>query len=185
MQRFEILKLRLHDGRGLKKPSRMWWQMKLSISGEAFIKSFESFSPVPYLDQTKKIWTIGWGHTDGVNQWTPQINRDQGEVLFSEDVEGCEECINEELKTELTQSEFDALVSFIFNEGSERFLTSTLLAKLRQGDKQGAAKEFARWIYYHDDLKRPLVSDGLVNRRAKEKALFLTDFLQTRSAPAE
>lgn len=149
--------------------------MKLDFSGCEFIKKFEELRLKAYQDQRGK-WTIGWGHTDGVDRWTPIINEAQAESFFREDVSMCERIVSMTVKIELTQSEFNALVSFSFNEGVGKFHTSTLLKKLNSGDKRGAAKEFDRWIYYLDvNTGEWKVSNGLVERRRVERELFLSD----------
>jgi lysozyme len=68
----------------------------------------------------------------------------------------------------LTQNQFDALVSFVFNLGVGNFRTSTLLKKLNAGDNDGAAQEFGRWIHAGGKAL-----PGLVRRREAERALFL------------
>jgi lysozyme len=62
---------------------------------------------------------------------------------------------------------FDAMSDFIFNEGEGRLAASTLLRLVNQGDKEGAAGQFGRWIY-----AGKVVQPGLVLRRLVEKELF-------------
>lgn len=68
----------------------------------------------------------------------------------------------------LTQNEFDALASFVFNVGLGAFEKSKLRRLLKAGDKAGAANEFPRW-----NKAAGKVLPGLVTRRAAERALFL------------
>lgn len=158
--------------------------MKLDEAGKNLIKRFEALRLSPYLDR-EKVWTIGWGHTYGVNEKTLPIDETQAEVFFSADCEPCEEIITKSVKIDLTQNEFNALVSFTFNEGVSAFHNSTLLKKLNSGDRQGAAKEFDRWIYATDKETGEIsVVDDLIIRRALEKTLFLSDFLATRVSSA-
>ena len=70
----------------------------------------------------------------------------------------------------LSQSQFDALVSLVFNIGGGAFRKSTLLQKLNAGDYAGASNEFMRWI-----KAKGRVLGGLVTRRAAERALFLSE----------
>lgn len=67
---------------------------------------------------------------------------------------------------------FDTLVSFAYNVGAENggLKRSTLLRKLNQGDYEGAAQEFDRWINANG---RPF--QGLINRRNDEETLFRRD----------
>lgn len=73
------------------------------------------------------------------------------------------------MKVRITQGQFDALVSFAYNLVLRSLSTSTLLQKLNDGDKQGAADQFGRWV--NASGKRP---DGLVARRAAEREMFLS-----------
>ena len=68
------------------------------------------------------------------------------------------------VKVKLTQGQYDALVSFVFNVGETKFYSSTLLRKINAGDCLGAAAEFDRWVYAKG--KR---LPGLVSRRADER----------------
>lgn len=73
----------------------------------------------------------------------------------------------------MTQNQFDALVSFTFNNGENAFASSTLRRKLNSKDYLGAASEFSRWVYVQDPkTKKMIVSEGLKNRRIDEKNLF-------------
>lgn len=159
--------------------------MLLSKEGELLIKKFESFSSTAYKD-IAGIWTIGWGHTYGVGERTPRCSDAQAKEWFDDDIKKCESAILEKVKIILTQSELDALCSFIFNVGVSRFSTSTLLRKLNSGDIQGAGRELDRWVFVKDPLTQlSLVSKGLAERRLLEKHLFLRDFYEARKKTSE
>ena len=80
-----------------------------------------------------------------------------------------ESAVYENVKVGLNQNQFDALVSLTYNIGIGAFSKSTLLKKLNAGDYKGTSNQFDVWV--NAGGKR---LDGLVKRRAKEKALFLT-----------
>jgi lysozyme len=66
-----------------------------------------------------------------------------------------------------------AVVSFAYNLGVPAYEASTLRRKIDAGDWDGAALEFPKWNKYTDPAtKQRKVSNGLVNRRRAEKALF-------------
>ena len=69
----------------------------------------------------------------------------------------------------INQNQFDALVSLCFNIGAGNFRSSTLLRVLNAGNLMAAADQFLVW-----DKVAGQVSDGLVRRRAAERALFVT-----------
>ena len=72
------------------------------------------------------------------------------------------------VKCELNQNQFDALVSFVFNIGRDNFKRSSMLKFLNSNHYPLSSGQFDRWIH-----SRGKVVQGLVKRRAAEKALFL------------
>lgn len=78
----------------------------------------------------------------------------------------------------LTEGENAAYLSFIYNVGAEAFRTSTLRKKLFAGDHIGACNELTRWVY---SKGRKL--NGLVNRRAKERELCLSNLKVNANEP--
>jgi lysozyme len=74
------------------------------------------------------------------------------------------------VSVQLTQNQFDALCSLIYNIGTPQFITSTLLKMLNINNFVGAADQFLRW-----NKARGKVDKGLVNRRATERQLFITE----------
>ena len=83
-------------------------------------------------------------------------------------VNGVDACLDKHIKVKVSQNQFDALASFVYNVGETAFKDSTLLRKLNAGDFQGAGAQFDVWVNAGGKKVQ-----GLVNRRAKEKALFL------------
>lgn len=114
--------------------------------------------------------TVGWGHVIPASQHPCKISLAQAERYLREDVEEAVRAIQRLVKVELTQGQFDALTSFVFNFGSSKFGSSTLLNKLNQGDYLGALAEFDRWVGRPNNNGKPL--PGLVIRRDKEQDLF-------------
>lgn len=139
--------------------------MKLSPAGLALIKRWEGLSLSAYRD-VAGVWTIGYGHTKTAKAGQ-QITEAQAEALLREDVAWAEEAVNELVRVPLRQSAFDALVSFTFNLGRGALAQSTLLRILNEGDYDGAAEQFGRWI--HAGGK---VVQGLINRREAEATMF-------------
>lgn len=142
--------------------------MKTSEYGKRFIKEKEGLRLEAYRC-SGGILTIGYGHTAGVVPGMI-INKIQAEKFFLEDLEQkAEAIINRLVKVPLTQGQYDALVSFVFNLGAGNLMKSTLLRLLNAGDYAGAAEQFERW-----NKSGGKVTAGLVKRRAEEKQMFLT-----------
>jgi lysozyme len=140
--------------------------MQLGDKGNALIKSFEKCRLEAYQDEGG-VWTIGWGHTPASPGQT--CTQAQADAWFLIDVAWAVGIVNALIRVPLTQNEFDALVSFVFNVGAGNFRSSTLRRKLNDGDYAGAAEQFLVW-----DHVDGAVSDGLKVRREAERALFLS-----------
>jgi len=131
------------------------------------IQRFEGFRPTAYKD-AGGTWTIGWGHTHGAKVGDT-CTHDQGQTWLEDDVHAAVLAINVDVGVTLTQNQFDALVSLVFNIGAGAFRASTLLQKLNQRDFAMAAAEFTRW---NKSGGRHLA--GLLDRRLAEQQLFNT-----------
>lgn len=145
----------------MKKPFNEW-DCALAID---FIKGFEGERLKAY-QCTAGVWTIGVGHTEGVKP-NDQITKEESKKLFAQDLITFKFEMLPLIKVDVTQGQFVALLSFVFNLGITSFKTSTLLKKLNQGDYVGASNEFLRWKFANGK-----VVEGLLNRRKAEKALF-------------
>ena len=143
---------------------------KASAIGIDYIKSIEQWSNTPYPDQAGFL-TIGWGHKILPGENFTYINEDEGEQLLRKDLSETESAINRLVTVPITQNQYDALVSFVFNIGVSAFAGSTLLKKLNAGDYEGAALEFPRWRYVTVEGEKK-ESAGLLARRETEQNIF-------------
>ena len=133
------------------------------------LKSFEGCRLQAYQDAAK-VWTIGYGHTKGVKKGD-NITQVEAEAYLREDVEEVEGQILA-LNLNLTQQQFDALVSFVYNVGIGAFKESTLFRFLREGRSENEIKkQFRSWVYSNG---RTL--PGLVKRREWESIRFFSLF---------
>jgi lysozyme len=103
--------------------------MKISQNGLDLIKQHESFSPVIYICPAGKP-TIGFGHVVLPGESFTRITEAEALELLRKDVAIAENCINQNVKALLSQDQFDALASLVFNIGIGAFMKSTLLRKL-------------------------------------------------------
>lgn len=143
----------------------------ISKKGLDLIKKYEGLRLEAYKDSAG-ILTIGYGHTKTVKPGMV-INQDMANLLLKTDVMDAETAVRDLVNIELTQNQFDALVSFVFNVGRRNFERSTLLKKLNDGKILEAGEEFMKWT----KARQPgglRELPGLVKRRAEEKVLFLS-----------
>ena len=149
----------------------------------SFITKAEDFKADAYKDQAGK-WTIGYGHTGKVDGKEivagMKITQEKADELYRKDFEIYSRTLKH-VKVPLTENEKVALTSFIYNVGEPRFLSSSVFSKINQGDRKGAAD--AMLLYNKVTQKKEVngkiisvkvFSQGLYNRRIKERNLFLT-----------
>lgn len=142
--------------------------MKTSQVGIDLIKSFESLQLKAYKAvPTEKYYTIGYGHYSPNITPGQTISKETAENLLKLDLQEFEEKLNK-LGLQLTQNQFDALISFIFNVGFKNFLDSTLLKRIRMHASCEEIKyQFKRW-----NRSGGKILNGLTKRRQKEADLF-------------
>lgn len=158
--------------------------LHLSAEGAALVKQFEGcLHPVPggyrpYVCPAG-VLTLGYGHTrDNGRQFKPSDVWTKGEcdAEFRSDMGVFERAVKRRVRVELTQHQFDALVSFTYNCGEGNLAKSSLLRKVNAKDFSGAVGEFAKW---NRGGGRVLL--GLTRRRAAEAKLFATgDYVAAR-----
>ena len=153
-------------------------RMTISQNGLNLIKSFEGLRLNAYRDSAG-VWTIGYGSTryhDGrlIRPGDTLANEAQANAIFVNTLGQYEDAVNTFVKVPLTQNQYDALLSFTYNEGTGALHSSTLLKVLNAGDYTGAATHFAAWNEITDpETGLKVVSTDLTERRAAECALFL------------
>ncbi|RZG78363.1 lysozyme [Acinetobacter sp. WCHAc060033] len=146
-------------------------QRDISELGFQIIREFEGLRLEAYKD-TGGVWTIGYGtikYPNGERVKQGDVcTKGQAELWLINDSKWVDACLDKYVKTKINQNQFDALASFVYNIGESAFTKSTMLNLINQSKLNDAANQFDRWIY--DNGK---VVEGLKNRRAKEKQLFL------------
>ena len=147
-------------------------QMVVSLFGVDLICGFEGKRLAAY-DDGVGVWTIGFGTTvypNGIKVMKGDTCTEaQAKTYMAHDLKKFEVAVNKAVTVQLNQNQFDALLSLAYNIGASAFSQSTLVKKLNANDIRGAADQFDVWV--NAGGKR---MQGLVNRRAKEKALFLS-----------
>lgn len=141
--------------------------MKISENGLNLIKNFEGFRTKKYLDVGNK-WTIGYGHLikEGEN-FDNGVTTEQALQLLDVDLDTAENTVSALVKVPLTQGQFDALVSLVYNWGMGNFRKSEGLKKLNTGDYVGAWDEFEEVTRVNGRIIL-----GLVRRRDEEEEVW-------------
>lgn len=152
----------------LKKPLVFASALSISVAGIQFIQRAEGVRYTAYPD-VGGVPTICSGSTRAV-RLGQTATPGECEVRLAEDSTYAGKAIARLVTHVLTQQQYDALVSLVFNIGPTAFQKSTLLRKLNSGQCHAVGAEFLRW----DRVKGKRIP-GLSTRRAKESTLWLED----------
>ena len=139
--------------------------MKTSQEGISLIKKFEGCELTAY-QCSAGVWTIGYGHTKGVEKGMT-ISKESAEEMLVEELHEYENYINDNVTASLSQNQFDAMVSWVYNLGPANLKASTLLKVLNAGDYDGVPAQIKRW-----NKAGGQTLDGLIRRREAEALLF-------------
>ena len=139
--------------------------MKTGIKGIELIKHFEGCELEAYKCAAG-VWTIGYGHIKGVTS-DSVITQEQAEQMLVEELNEYEGYINNMVTTPLSQNQFDALVSWVYNLGGGNLKASTLLKVVNSGEFNGVPEQIMRW-----NKAGGKVLEGLTRRRQAEADLF-------------
>jgi lysozyme len=120
------------------------------------------------------LWTVGVGHLigDGLtlpDSWNRTFSLEEVYAILATDVRKFELGVDRYINVQLTQNQYDAIISFAFNLGLGTLQRSTLRAKLNRGDKEGAIESLLKY-----NKAGGKVLKGLDNRRKDEAALFMS-----------
>lgn len=142
--------------------------MKTSEAGIALIKKYEGCKLTAYQCPSK-IWTIGWGNTTYLDgsavKKGDKITQEQADELFSLLLPKYEKMVSRNLKIKVNQNQFDALVSFGWNNWYSERLFHLVNSKALKPDLQ-------QWWRTHYITGGGVVLKGLVKRRREESELY-------------
>jgi lysozyme len=155
---------------------------RASEEGQEFIKNHERFIETLYddLGPGKGNCTIGYGHKvhdgpcDGRAEETEflgEISEQRALELFEKDVSDAADSVRLYVQEPLSENQFDALVSFVYNTGRGTLKVSDMLILLNQGQYERVPEEMMQHIYANVDGKLEEI-EGLKNRRQDEAELF-------------
>lgn len=133
----------------------------------SYLKGREQFRPTAYRPTPRDRWTIAYGHTAGVKQGDT-CTLAEGDAFLEQDVAVAVADVARLVRVPLTQPQYDALVSFVYNVGAAALEGTHTLAALNAGHYTTFASAMLTWN--HQD---GAVLAGLTTRREQERARFL------------
>lgn len=145
--------------------------MEVNKAGKDLIKRFEGCKLKAYKCPAG-LWTISCGLTfypDGTKvKEGDVITQQQAEDYFNAIVDDFAKKVDALIKSNVSENNFSALVSFAYNIGMGNFQRSTLLRKVNANPKDPSIRaEFMKWTRANDK-----VLNGLVRRREAEAKLY-------------
>lgn len=148
------------------------------------IKTYEGFSPKAVRLTGEDEYTIGYGHYGSDVHAGDTITEAEATELLERDLKVFESAVKNAVKVEITQSQFDALVSLSYNIGTGAFESSDTVKALNEGKVGHAAVDIPSW-------RRGMgyqILPGLEKRRQTELEFFavgedftLTDCMNVRT----
>lgn len=145
---------------------------QISDVGLELIKKYEGFRSKPYLCPAN-VPTIGYGTTfypngTKVKLSDPPIDEEHATFLLKENLKIYENAVDTFTRDDISQHQFDALVSFAYNLGVDALKKSTLLRKINTNpNDKSILNEFDKWCFAAGK-KLP----GLMKRREDEANLY-------------
>ena len=145
----------------------------LSAVGLMLIATHEGFSPAPYKD-TGGVVTNGFGNATINPSKKVTVVEALGDLKLNTSATG--KRVNDCLTGDITQSQYDAYISFAYNVGTTAFCKSTMAKLANAGDREGSCNQFDRWMFVagKDCKIKSSNCSGIVKRREEEKALCLS-----------
>lgn len=138
----------------------------ITENGINLIKRFEALSLVGY-DDGIGIPTVGYGHTGPEVKIGMVITEDEAIDLIRRDVMTAERAVLRYITRPLTDNQFNALVSFVFNAGAGALQHSTLRMRCNAGNDAAVPSQFNRYVFGGGRKLK-----GLVARRSLEANLY-------------
>jgi lysozyme len=151
--------------RGALAPRPIGEKMQISEEGKNLIKKFEGCELEAYKCAAG-VWTIGYGHIKTAVEGM-KIDQATANELFDEEMGEYETYVNTAVTVPLSQNQFDALVSWVFNLGNGNLNASTMLKVINSGDHAGVPAQIKRW-----NKAGGKVLEGLIRRREAEALLY-------------
>ena len=145
--------------------------MEINKAGKDLIKRFEGCKLKAYKCPAG-VFTIGYGSTfyeDGTKvEEGDVITQERADELFDVIISDFVRMTDALVKSDVTENNFSALVSFTFNVGTGNLRKSTLLRKVNVDPKDPSIRaEFMKWTRANNVVLR-----GLVRRREAEAKLY-------------
>lgn len=155
----------------ITQPSDPFVNRPIPQCGIDLIKSFEGCKLNAYQDGAD-IWTIGYGHTKDVKEGVT-CSLSEADAWLRQDCAWAWAAILRLVKVPLTANQGGSLLSVVFNLGETQFSKSSLLVMLNSGNYVGIPDKIKQFVYISRKDGGGTMSQGLVNRRNAEAALFI------------
>lgn len=138
-----------------------------------FLKEAEDCKLKAYKD-IAGVWTIGYGHTEGVREGDT-CTQEQAEAWLLKEASWRYDWVSRRCKVPATHNQMCAMTSLVYNIGIGGFRSSSVLRFHNLGKHEEAANAFLLFNKARHPVTRELRAvSGLTIRREKEKKIYLT-----------
>jgi lysozyme len=135
---------------------------------------FEGFCSTVYKDDAGKN-TIGFGHLCKTQEPCLSVTCLQAEELLLQDAQTAEDCIRKYVSQPLTANQYQAVLSFVYNEGCTTFRQSSVLEDINNNHLENVPEDLLKYDKIcSGNPKECKTNQGLVKRRDQEGKIFST-----------
>ena len=145
--------------------------LTVSENGIALIKEFEGFAAKPFYDYTQ--YSVGYGTACKPGDYPNGITKAQADQLLRAEIEKIEDHLNrfaEKYSLNWSQQQYDALVSFTYNLGTNWMNSASTFRSAVTDDARDNDFIFAMTMWCNAG---GVINKGLVQRRLAEANLYL------------
>lgn len=170
------------------------FEMKtIQKTNSEYIKNFiinrETHGALPNLtayQDSADNWTIGYGSRKMPNgefvKPGDEITPEEATVSIEKNIQQAVSDVNQYVKVDLNNNQFDALVSLLYNMGADKFYRSSLRAMINKNPNDPNIRN--EFLLYNKDSNHQ-EQQGLKQRREEEAQIYFTPVKQQPSIPVK
>lgn len=145
----------------------------VKVNGKHVIYDDATGKPVPAGAPLPKGATIGYGHLVKPGEdFTNGITERQAIALLRSDIATAERAVQDNITAQMSQAQYDALVSLAYNIGASGFKNSTVVKYINNPDFHSSVYSDLESAWKAWNRTQGKVSNGLINRRQNEWNLY-------------
>lgn len=162
--------------------------MIVSKRGLDIIKKWEGYRGNAYYCPSG-VLTVGYGHTNRAGTLkiseSTYFSEEKAEEVLVLDLKKFTAYVDKYVTRSMTQGQYDAFTSLVYNLGPGSFKSSTFLKRFNAGESNERVCQAIGWWNKGTVKGKKVVLKGLVNRREDEVKLFKLNYAASPSPISE